>query len=239
MNPVDIDHTKTSQNQKSLEDLISSHKSFILRSASRVCKRFITESDDEWSVALSAFTEAVQQYRQESGGFLPFAELVIRRRLWDYFKMNKKYQNEFPVSQDVFDGDVDEDSPDLPIRLAVQEKISCTETNDIRDEIDAINGVFSQYGFSFFDLTSYSPKAQKTKEACAKAVACLLKSPILLSEMRLSKQLPLKIIEKNTNLPRKILERHRKYIIAATEILSGEYPFLAEYLRPIRKELEK
>ena len=43
-----------------------------------------------------------------------------------------------------------------------------------------------------------------------------------------------KIIE-NTLLPRKILERHRNYIIAAVEILSGEYPLLAEYLSFIRK----
>jgi RNA polymerase sigma factor len=44
------------------------------------------------------------------------------------------------------------------------------------------------------------------------------------------------MIEKNTNVPRKILERHRKYIIAAIEILSGEYPYLADYLRYIREE---
>jgi RNA polymerase sigma factor len=44
------------------------------------------------------------------------------------------------------------------------------------------------------------------------------------------------MIEKNTHVPRKILERHRKYIIAAIEILSGEYPYLADYLRYIREE---
>jgi len=51
-------------------------------------------------------------------------------------------------------------------------------------------------------------------------------------------QLPLKIIEKNTNLPRKILENHRKYIIAAVVILSGEYPLVAEYISFIRKDGE-
>jgi RNA polymerase sigma factor len=47
------------------------------------------------------------------------------------------------------------------------------------------------------------------------------------------------MIEKNSQVPRKILERHRKYIVAAIEILSGEYPYLAEYLRYIREEKEK
>ncbi len=52
-----------------------------------------------------------------------------------------------------------------------------------------------------------------------------------------TKLLPVKILEKNTKVPRKIIERHRKYIIAAIVILSGEYLELAEYLRYIREEM--
>ena len=55
--------------------------------------------------------------------------------------------------------------------------------------------------------------------------------------MRDSKQLPIKIIEKNTDIPRKILERYRKYLIAVAEILSGDYPYLSEYLSYIKKEV--
>ncbi len=53
--------------------------------------------------------------------------------------------------------------------------------------------------------------------------------------MRCTKRLPIKIIQKNTNLPRKLLEHHRKYIVAAVIILSGDYPMLADYLSFIRK----
>jgi len=105
-------------------------------------------------------------------------------------------------------------------------------------EIQEANQAFANFGFSFFDLSECSPKAEKTKKSCAKAVVFLLKNPLLITEIYNLKQLPLKIIEKNTKVPRKILERHRKYIIAAVEILSGEYPGLAEYMRFIRKELD-
>jgi RNA polymerase sigma factor len=57
--------------------------------------------------------------------------------------------------------------------------------------------------------------------------------------MRETARLPALFLEKNSKIPRKILERHRKYIIAAAEILSGEYPFLAQYLQGIRKEMGK
>jgi RNA polymerase sigma factor len=64
-------------------------------------------------------------------------------------------------------------------------------------EITLINEVFSDYGFSFMDLAQCSPKSRKTKKACAKAVAYLIKTPILTSEIKIKKQLPLNIIEKN------------------------------------------
>ena len=71
---------------------------------------------------------------------------------------------------------------------------------------------------------------------CKKAILFLLNNQDLLQEIQLKKQLPIKKIKENTLLPRKILERHRNYIIAAVEILYGEYPKLADYLNFIRKE---
>jgi len=54
--------------------------------------------------------------------------------------------------------------------------------------------------------------------------------------MKRNKLLPLKVLENNLKLPRKILERHRKYIIAGAEIISGDYPILSEYLKFIKEE---
>jgi RNA polymerase sigma factor len=89
------------------------------------------------------------------------------------------------------------------------------------------------------ELAESSPKASKTKAACAEAVRYLVQNPLLLNELRKSKSLPLKIIEKNCGLPRKVVERHRKYIIAGAEIMDGDYPVLSEYLRFMREEEPK
>ncbi len=53
--------------------------------------------------------------------------------------------------------------------------------------------------------------------------------------MRQTRTLSVSIIEKNVPVPRKILERHRKYIVTAVEILSGDYPYLSEYLAFIKR----
>ena len=59
---------------------------------------------------------------------------------------------------------------------------------------------------------------------------------LLLAQMRLKRLLPIKELSEASGVLRKILERHRKYIIAATEILDGDFPILAGYLSFIRRE---
>lgn len=60
------------------------NRRFILACAYRAVNRFVTESDDEWSVALGAFYEAVRSYDAGKGEFRPFAAMVIRRRVLDW-----------------------------------------------------------------------------------------------------------------------------------------------------------
>ena len=224
---------------RALEQLLEEHRSFLLGAASRFCGRRVTPSDDEWAVALEALAEAVRDYRPGRGDFLPFAAGVVRRRLIDHLRAQRKHRPEVPVDPSAFDTPPGEEAQeDLPLRLAVAERVSRPGEDSLRLEILAAGEVFSAYGFSFWDLASCSPKAGKTKAACARAAGFLLKRPILLAELRRTRLLPMKLLEKDAGVPRKILDRHRKYIIAAVEILSGEYPFLAEYLRGVREELD-
>ena len=236
MRELDSYVLEAKSNPSVLETLIKQQEHYILKCASKTCHRYITKSDDEWSIALMAFTQAVQSYDHTKGSFLSFTDLVIKRRLIDYIKSQTKFSSEVTVDPIAFDTEPEEDAPDAPIRIAVAEQVSKQDNNDLKYEIEAANTKFSEYGFSFFDLSECSPHAAKTKKACAEAVNYMLGNELLVKELRATKQLPLKIIEKNTRVPRKILERHRKYIIAAIEILSGEYPYLTDYLRYIREE---
>ena len=49
------------------EELIRSQEQTILRTASAACRRFVSRSDDEWSVALCAFSRAVDVYDEAKG----------------------------------------------------------------------------------------------------------------------------------------------------------------------------
>lgn len=218
MRELDLKAVSVITDPRQLEEFIEQHEVFILRSAAKAAKHYVTKSDDEWSVALGAFSEAVEKYDFARGSFIAFADLMIRRKLIDFFRARGKYDSE--------------------VQVGWMEENAAVEKNDssLRLEIEAISQVLTNYEFSFMDLAKCSPKAMKTKKACARTINYLLDRPILLNQMRNRTQLPIKIMEKNLGVPRKVIERHRKYIIAAVEILSGDYPYLAEYLRYVREE---
>jgi len=220
MRELDQRAVKAANDAQELNALIEEYDSFILKSASKAVKHYVSKNDDEWSIALSAFSEAIQKYSFEKGSFISFAELMINRRLIDYFRAQRKF--------------VVEDQVDW-----IEDNAIIENDDNLKLEIEAISQVLEYYGFSFMDLAECSPKAQKTKTACAKAVVYLLEKPMLITEIRNSKQLPIKLIAKNVGLPRKIIERHRKYIIAAVEILYGDYPYISEYLSFVREAVKR
>lgn len=229
-----IQHDKTLWNQ-----FVADNETFILKMASGAARRYLTKSDDEWSAGLEGFVQAIEQYRPGAGSFEGFAALLIRRRVIDCLRAQQRFAAEMPVDPTLFETPPEEGGEELLLRMALCEKLATTQEDALRLEIESVEGVLQRYRFTFFDLEKCSPKAEKTKRACAAAVRCLLENPMLLREMRCSAQLPTKILEQTLHLPRKILERHRRYIIAAAEILSGEYPCLGGYLSTIGKERGK
>ena len=244
---IEVIELPDESDSEAYNQFISRHRKFILKVTSKTLNRFVTESDDEWSVALIAFHEAVRSYDIEKGDFNAFAALVIRRRLIDLKASAARHGREIVL--DTAEVETDEDDPQAGVRLefhrkeaelAEQNTDSRPDANPVKDEIDAMQGVLAAYGFSFFDLVKSSPKAGKTKRSCAEAVNCILENPEILAKMRATHTLPIAEIKKISEMkkfsrvPQKILERHRKYIIAATEILLGEYPLLAEYLDYIK-----
>jgi RNA polymerase sigma factor len=232
---VDEKALLASQNPALFEDFIKENEPFIQKCTSKFCSKYISKNDDEWSVGIHAFSEAVKNYSPSKGKFLPFAEIVIKRRLIDFLRASPHKNAEIPVNPEIFSGETEDDEIN-PVETEVVKKIITFPDPALRDEILAISEVLSSYGFSFYDLTRCSPKAEKTRFACARAIRTVLETPELLIQMKNNKNLPIKKIVETANIPQKILERHRKYIIAAVEILSGDYPGMSEYLRFVGKE---
>jgi len=250
MEEMDGQALRAQSDEEYLNNFIQENRRFILGCASRTTHRFLTWSDDEYAVAMIAFAEAVKSYRDGKGPFRAFAGMVIRRRILDYLSTEKRHAGEIPVAPYSIDGEAGDEEEISPLTLEIRrrtEELSVPDAGQgapvvpgrspVRDEIEAVQEILQAYGFSFFDLAECSPKADKTKKVCAAVVGCLLTHPDLFRQMQKDRTLPIKEICEIVKSPRKILERHRRYIIAAAEILNGEYPLLAEYMDYLRKAL--
>ena len=208
------------------ESLVRDYQTHMKKTAYRTVGRYIDESDDEWSVVLLAFHEAVQRYAPDKGTFTAFADMVIKRRLIDEIRKQARRRDEISVDMSTADETIKADTTDRQ-----QER-----QNAIKLEIDALSEVLNKYEISFSDLAECSPKAGRTRKQCGRVINLLTENPELLAAMRSGGRLPVKKIIEIGKIPPKILERHRKYIIVAVEITVGDYPHLDEYIKRIRTE---
>ncbi|MEZ4510164.1 MAG: sigma factor [Eubacteriales bacterium] len=216
--------------ERAREELIQRHEKNILRVASRAKHRFVTKSDDEWSIALCAFSRAIDTYRLEKGAFGPYAETLIRRSLIDAHRAEARHANELLVSPDSFDGELREDEPNRVRTVVASESMRAADTT-LRDEILAANLELEQFGFRFFDLTDCSPSRAATREACLSAAEAVLSSEEVFHQFQRTKQLPVKRLIQQHGVAKKLIERYRRYIIAAVVIRAGDYPALNGYMR--------
>ncbi len=222
-------------NERRREQLILSQEQTILRTASSVCRRYISRSDDEWSVALCAFSKAVDIYDEAKGDFLPFAQMLIRRDLIDWFRSQKNKLREMCVAPHVLEGNADPEEDPSGIYLAVV-NLTCEASDDsLRDEIVSANDMLQEYGFRFFDLTECSPHQDRTRKECAIAIRSMLSDFRMFSSLKKSHKLPIKELCAASGVSRKTLDRYRKYIIMAVLIMDGDYPQLAEYLKFVKE----
>ncbi len=221
--------------ERKREDLISSCEQTILRTASSACRRFMNKSDDEWSVALCAFSKAVDVYSQEKGDFLPFAQMIIKRDLIDYYRSQKNTLREVTVAPHVLEGGGEPEEDTEGVYLAVVKSSREASDHSLREEILAVNELLSAYGFRFFDLAECSPHQDKTRTECAVAIRTVLTDSALFAAMEKTRKLPIKALAAASGVSRKTLDRYRKYIIMAVLILDGEYPQLAEYLKYVKE----
>lgn len=229
---IDLTALSASCDDAILEDFISCKKGFIVSCAWKVYGTHIHKNGEEECLAVEAFVEAVKSYSFEKGSFLSFAELVIKRRTIDAIRKRRRQEN--IVAMDPRELAIEQDKG-----RAEAHRTEESAQTDMALEIESVSKQLQLYGFSFFDLIHCSPKAEKTKEACEKAVRFIVSREALFSEMRETGQLSIKIIEKNTGIPRKVLERHRKYIMAISEIVFGKYPCLAGYVNNIKRRSEE
>ncbi|MCA1031250.1 RNA polymerase sigma factor SigI [Bacillus timonensis] len=214
--------------------LINKYKPFIAKAVSSVCKRYIDESDDEFSIGLIAFNEAIEKYSPEKGSsLLSFAELLIKRRVIDYIRKESRNR---AVSLIDSEGEEESAQTSIEANMSVEEHQKLVEQEHRREEIIHFQTVLKEFNLSFTDLLEQSPKHADARQNAMLVAKKLVENDELKQVLFEKKQLPIKHLESLVKVSRKTIERNRKYIIAMAIVLVGDYVYLKDYIKGVLEQ---
>lgn len=194
---------------------------FCLRVCGVTCGRYINSSDEEASIARLALLEALERYQPERGSFLEFLARVIRTRLIDFQRREKRHK----LSATNLD--------ELAKRASNQDDVEqIIEGLARQQEIERFKQYLQEYGISFNDLLAGGPRAKKTREE-ANRIAGLLAADQEMSRVLVEKKvLPQKMLIERCGANRKLVDRYRKYIVAHAIISVYKLSVLADFIAP-------
>lgn len=218
-----------SGDEEALEKLLHSYSPFMKKTAAQVCKRFIDDHDDEFSVALSAFHEAINGFdKEKNASFLTFAHMVIRRRIIDFIRKENQ-RNEFSHH---FGSENADEIQDHIADSASLKSFSAKQEADIRrEEIGQYELMLQEYGVTFQALAKVSPSHEDARITAVQIAQLIAETEEYRDYLIQKKKLPVKEIEQLVKVSRKTIERNRKYIIAVALLLMSDLHYIKDYLK--------
>lgn len=205
---------------ESRELLISKYKNFILQAASNICKRKITWDDDEASISLIAFNEAIDRYNEHYGkSFNNYAFMLIRSRLIDEFRRERKKIEMESLS---LDDNADFALSAVEVASAVAAHKLDESSTELASELNRFDKTLQEYGIDLIELEECCPDHRDTRIKLIRIAKRFSAYPALLEQLFRNKRLPIKEMLPYVEVSRKTLERNRKYLIALILIFGSE-----------------
>lgn len=218
-------------NLEAADALIRSYLPFIKAEVSRFKNRFVDSSDDEVSIGMMAFHEAILSYSQTRGAFLSYAQMIIQSRLIDYDRTQVRHRQHDSLDNPL-SGDEDltlmDTVPSDQYNVDEYMRVKATE-----EEIHHFTNTLREYGLELEDILESAPKQERTLSMCHEVVRYVNQNQDILAHVEQTKKLPLSMIIKNTDVNRKTVERHRKYVLGMILILTNGFYLMRGHLHKV------
>ncbi len=184
--------------------------------------------EDELSIAMMAFYEAILGYEKNRGAFLPYAARAIRNRLVDHYRTEKRHGN--AISLHAPAGDEEERAlldtlPDHRNEIVDYEARSASQ-----QEIREFGEQLARFGITFSDVADNCPRQERTLAACRRVLDFARSRPDLLERVEDTGKLPMAELAAGSGVEKKTLERHRKYLVAILLAFTNGYEIIRGHL---------
>lgn len=214
--------------------LISDYMPFIKSQVKNVMKKSgNVNHEDELSIGMIAFHEAINSYSKTRGNFLSYASMIIRNRIIDYWRKNTRHNQVISLNTPVYEDESSTLEDFVPDKE--DQEASLVIRQATKEEILELSEQMEEFGVSLTDVADNSPKQARTLRACQSVVAYAKENEEIMDEFLRTKRLPLAELTKGAKVARKTIERHRKYIVALLLIYSNGYEIIRGHLTEVMK----
>lgn len=219
------------QNDSELTNkLIAAHEGFIRKCMIDQQKASGARFDDELTVAMLAFHEALRMYDGSRGKFLSFAKMVITRRMVDEYRRQLRQMPVGIRSMDEPYSDEEDSNRPYEAKVSVENYEREVKRADLQMEIALYNELLAQFNLSFTALVDISPKQERLRDEYKRIAKWLSGQSALMAGLYKDKRLPVTEILKHCQTDKKRLERGRGYVIALAVLMDSELELIKSYL---------
>ena len=214
---------------ESADRLIQDYLPYIKSETGKVTGKFPEEGfDDELSIAMIGFHEAIRRYQPSKGAFLKYASMVMRNRLIDYHRKEMRHSGHLSMQEAVSEEGY---TLEETLRDEKEEFDNFHAKSATKEEILELTAQLRKFGLSLSDIAENCPKQQRTLESCKKAIQYGKENSQLIQTLLHTKKLPILQLSQGAGVEKKTLERHRKYIMALLLIYSNGYEIIRGHLK--------
>jgi RNA polymerase sigma factor len=208
-----------------LERLISDYLPFI-KETIRNIRITGVEYDDKLSLAMITFMNCVEQYEEDRGSFVAFADSCIRNRLKDESRRQMRHtQKGVSILNDEVKA-----SDALLDKISIDAYMLKQEQNKLSEEIEALSIQLMDYNISFSELPLICPKQKRSRKQCIELGRFVAGNLEMRESLLKTRRLAQSKLAKRYGLSEKTIEKHRKYIVTIAVLLTGDYPYLRAFL---------
>lgn len=207
---------------KSIDKLIQDYMAFIVKTVSSITGRYVSvENDDELSIALIAFKEAIDKYEESRGSFSSFAKLVISSRVKNYLIKESKNNKVESI----------EALKEKGIDISEVAETAVEESDELSNEISKLKEEIGAFGFTFEDLVDEAPKHEDTRRNAIELSEKVSKEKSLTNFMYEKRRLPIKQISVKFSVTEKVIKRSKKFIISVVIIIDKNFRNLRLWIK--------
>ena len=211
-----------------MEALIQDYEPFIKATISKTLKKYIQSDNENLTIGMMGFHEAVVNYDLAKGSFLSYAQIVIRNRVIDEVRREHNQTKNLELARYT---DEDVSTVQMVYDDRAVEVFENRKIEDRRkDDMVLYMEVLKDWGMTMDDLLSASPKKKSLLILLQSIGKALAEDEDLMEHMRQTRRLPAQYILEHFKIDRKRLDRGRKYIIAVAELWAGDFESLQSFI---------